>query len=416
MTNSFPVRRPVSAEEARRLIDSICRPVAETETLPIEKALSRVLARDVLSPVNVPEANNSAMDGYAMRFEDLAPDGSGSLIQAGESFAGHPFLGELKPGECIRIMTGAVVPDCCDTVIQQELTSVSGNTVTFSPGVAKGGNVRLCGEELSVGKTAIPAGTRLTPARIGLLATLGLARVEVFRRPRIAILATGDELVQPGSAEALQHGQIYDANSYSVAALASQAGAEITMQKIVKDSPEELIEALNEAIRADIIVTSGGVSVGAADFTRFVAAQKGEIFDWEIPMRPGRPMAVGTVAGKPLFCLPGNPVAASVTFLEYGRAAVRRTGGEAGNLDPVTLTAVAEGRFKKRPGRYEMQRGIFRIDEEGRAVVKSTGMQSSAMLTSMCRGNCIVWLEKDRETVQPGETVQVQPFFGLFAC
>ena len=415
MDTKSHTRRPVSAEEARRIISSICSPVKETEILPLEKALSRVLSKDALSPVNVPEANNSAMDGYAMRFQDLAEDGSGTLTQAGESFAGHPFLGELGPGECIRIMTGAVVPECCDTVIQQELATAAGHKITFQPGIAKGGNVRIKGEELSVGHSAISAGARLTAPRIGLLATLGIPEIEVYRKPRIAILATGDELVQPGSVDALAFGQIFDANSYSIAALATQAGAEVSLRRLVKDDPDDLVSALNEAIRADIIITSGGVSVGAADFTRFVAAQKGEIFDWEIPMRPGRPMAVGVVAGKPLFCLPGNPVAAAVTFLEYARPAIRQLGGEAGDLSPVTLTAIAEGRFKKRPGRYEMQRGVFRINEKGEAVVKSTGMQSSAMLTSLCKGNCIVWLEKERETVMPGEKVQVQPFFGLLS-
>ena len=182
----------------------------------------------------------------------------------------------------------------------------------------------------------------------------------------------------------------------------------------MKDSPDALFSALEKAFTADIVLTSGGVSVGEADFTRFVISHSGEIFDWEINMRPGRPMAVGVISGKPLFCLPGNPVAAAVTYLEYARAAIRRTSGESGDLRPVTLTAVAEGRFKKRLGRYEMQRGIFRINENGVCVVKSTGMQSSAMLTSLCRGNCIVWLDADRDIVQPGETVEVQPFFGLF--
>ncbi|MDL2058534.1 molybdopterin molybdotransferase MoeA [Mesosutterella sp. AGMB02718] len=404
-------RRPVSYQEARSSIQSFVRPVRETEELPIEKALSRVLSEDIVSPVNVPEANNSAMDGYAMKFSDLAADGSGTLRLAGESFAGHPFTGRIEPGECIRIMTGAEVPDCCDTVIQQELASVEGSLVSFAAGVGRGGNVRLRGEELRRGCPAIPAGTRLTPAWIGLTATLGLRTVRVYSRPRVAILSTGDELTDPG--QPLGKGRIYDANSFSIAALAQRAGAEIAMRKIVRDDPKELLQALEEALEADVILTSGGVSVGAADFTRFVAAQKGEIFNWEVPMRPGRPMAVGVVAGKLLFCLPGNPVAAAVTFLEFARGAIRKTGGELGDVDPPCLTATAEGRFKKRPGRYEMQRGIFRIDEKGRAVVKSTGMQSSAMLTSMCRGNCIVWLDKDRGAVEPGEQVLVQPFFGL---
>lgn len=410
----FPARRPVTASEARDIIRSISNPVKETELLSIENALHRVLAKDVLSPVNVPEANNSAMDGYALRHEDLQEDGSGVLTLAGESFAGHPFSGELSPGECIRIMTGAVVPNCCDTVIQQELASVSNAKVTFKPGISKGSNIRLKGEELAIGHSAISAGTRLTPAHIGLLATLGIAEIEVYRKPLAAILSTGDELVSPLEAgNGLAHGQIYDANSYSIAALAIQAGARILPRKIVRDNPSELLSALEEAAQADIIITSGGVSVGAADFTRFVAANKGRIFDWEIPMRPGRPMAAGIVAGKPLFCLPGNPVAAMVTFLEYVQASIRRLGGESGNLSPVTLTAIAEGRFKKRPGRYEMQRGIFQINEKGEVVVKSTGMQSSAMLTSMCKGNCIVWLDKDRDAVLPGESVTIQPFFGL---
>ena len=410
----FFERTPVTADEARKVIDGICHTVGETEVVPLSQALGRVLSEDVPSPVDVPAANNSAMDGYAMRFEDLEQDGSGELRLAGKSFAGHPFLGELQKGECIRIMTGAVVPSCCDTVIQQELTEVFGDRIRFQPGIRKGGNVRLQGEELSKGRTAIPRGTRLTPPRVGLLATLGFPEVRVFRKPRVAVISTGDELVEPGTA--LKHGQIYDSNSFSVAAILEAAGANVDRIGIVRDSPDALIDAFTKALEADIIVTSGGVSVGEADFTRFVVSKHGEIFPWEIPMRPGRPMAVGRLDGKPLFCLPGNPVAAAVTFLEYGVAAVRRTGGEAGDLRPAALQAKAERRFKKRPGRYEMQRGIFRINASGACVVKSTGMQSSAMLTSLCRGNCIVWLGRDRGPVEPGETVEVQPFFRLFAA
>ena len=372
-----------------------------------------MLAEDVVSPVDVPEANNSAMDGYAMRHRDLDENGSGTLRNIGSSFAGHPFTQQLPPGSCIRIMTGAVVPECCDTVIQQELATVDGDLVTFEPGIAQWGNIRIQGEELSRGKTAISAGTRLTPAHIGLLATLGINAVTVYGKPKVAIIATGDELVDPGVQ--LKHGQIYDANSHCLAALVSSLHAEVLCLGIVPDNPEALSEALNRASEeADLILTSGGVSVGDADFTRFIANRNGKIFDWEIPMRPGRPMAVGVLAKKPLFCLPGNPVAAAVTFLEYARAAVRRTAGETGDLSPVRLLATAEGRFKKRPGRYEMQRGVFRIDELGRCVVKSTGMQSSAMLTSMCKGNCIVWIDKDRDSVLPGETVEIHPFSGLF--
>lgn len=409
---NYPHRPSITADEARARIDSLCHAVSETEQLPIADALGRVLAEDVASPVNVPEANNSAMDGYAMRFSDLNADGSGALRVAGKSFAGHPFEGELGSGECIRIMTGAVVPASCDTVIQQELSSVDGDTVTFEADIRQGDNVRLKGEELALGKVALSKGLRLTPPQIGLLATLGIPTVRVFRKPVVAILATGDELVQPGTP--LKDGEIYDSNSFSLEALAKKAGADVIRVGIVKDSPDALFSALEKAFTADIVLTSGGVSVGEADFTRFVISHSGEIFDWEINMRPGRPMAVGVISGKPLFCLPGNPVAAAVTYLEYARAAIRRTGGESGDLRPVTLTAVAEGRFKKRLGRYEMQRGIFRINENGVCVVKSTGMQSSAMLTSLCRGNCIVWLDADRDIVQPGETVEVQPFFGLF--
>lgn len=341
---NYPHRPSITADEARARIDSLCHAVSETEQLPIADALGRVLAEDVASPVNVPEANNSAMDGYAMRFSDLNADGSGALRVAGKSFAGHPFEGELGSGECIRIMTGAVVPASCDTVIQQELSSVDGDTVTFEAGIRQGDNVRLKGEELALGKVALSKGLRLTPPQIGLLATLGIPTVRVFRKPVVAILATGDELVQPGTP--LKDGEIYDSNSFSLEALAKKAGADVIRVGIVKDSPDALFSALEKAFTADIVLTSGGVSVGEADFTRFVISHSGEIFDWEINMRPGRPMAVGVISGKPLFCLPGNPVAAAVTYLEYARAAIRRTGGESGDLRPVTLTAVAEGRFK----------------------------------------------------------------------
>ncbi len=408
----FSARTPVSAEEARESIARVAQAVTETEIVTLSEASGRVLAADVICPVDIPAANNSAMDGYAMRFRDLNPDGTGTLALAGKSFAGHPFEGTLQPGQCIRIMTGAVVPDCCDTVIQQELTETDGNLITFRSGVLQGGNVRLQGEELQKGKPALQKGLRLTSAHIGLLASLGQPSVCVFRKPRVAVITTGDELVAPGTP--LQHGQIYDANLFTVASLLRGCGADPVCLH-AGDTAEALLEAFREALDADAVITSGGVSVGEADFTRFAASKNGEIFSWEIPMRPGRPMAAGILGGKPLYCLPGNPVAAAVTFLEFVRAGIRKLGGETGRLDPVQLTATAEGRFKKRPGRYEMQRGIFRINENGECVVRSTGMQSSAMLTSMCIGNCIVWIEKDRETVMPGEKVTIHPFFGLFS-
>ena len=401
----------LNAERARQLILDLIEPVQDRERLPVRAALGRVLAEDVISTMNVPGHDNSAMDGYALRFADLAAEGETVLQLAGTAFAGRAFAGQLGAGECVRIMTGGVIPEGADTVVIQEVARAEAERVTIPPKQRQGQHLRRAGEDLRAGAPALRAGKLLRPAELGLIASLGIGEVVVRRRPRVAFFSTGDELASVGMP--LKEGEVYDSNRYTLHGMLVRLGCEVIDLGVVRDDPAALEAAFREAAaRADAILTSGGVSVGEADFIRGLMAKLGEVAFWKIAMRPGRPMAFGRIGNSWLFGLPGNPVAVMVTFYAFVRDALLKLSG----IDPVEplprFRVACVTPLRKRPGRSEFQRGIlFRDDGEWK--VRLTGAQGSGVLRSMSEANCIIVVEHDRGNVEAGEAVWVQPFEGL---
>ena len=397
-------------DRARQFIVERLMPVVGTEHLPILEALDRVLAEDVVSPMNVPGHDNSAMDGYALRHADLAGSGATTLDIAGTAYAGKPFDGHAGPGQCVRIMTGAPIPAGCDCVVMQENVLAEDGKATVGPGHRLGQNIRRAGEDLAKGAVALAAGRLLRPSDLGLLASLGIGKVEARRRLRVAIFSTGDELVPIG--QPLGDGQIHDSNRYGLHGLLRRLGCEVVDLGLVRDDPAALDIALRDATeRADAIITTGGVSVGEADYTREVMTRLGTVLFWKIAMKPGRPLAYGEIGGKSFFGLPGNPVSTMVTFYQFVRDALLRLQGR--NPDTLPLFPVrCTSPLKKAPGRTEFQRGILRC-EDGEWVVAPTGEQGSGILSSMSRANCFIVLEQDRGRVEAGETVRVQLLEGL---
>jgi molybdopterin molybdotransferase len=405
----------LSVERARQLLLDTVKPVAGHERLFVRQALGRVLAEDVISPVDVPAHDNSAMDGWAVHFTDLSPDGETRLKNVGTAFAGRPFEGKLGAGETARIMTGAVLPAGVDCVVIQEVAKVEGDTVIVPPGQKIEQNVRRAGEDLKAGRPAIPAGKLLRPAELGVIASLGIAEVSVRRRVRVALFSTGDELCSIGTP--LFPGAVYDSNRYTLWGMLTRLGCEVIDMGVVKDDPATLEAAFREAAAcADAIITSGGVSVGEADFIKQLMAQLGEVAFWKIAMKPGRPMAFGRIGdGKEsawLFGLPGNPVAVMVTFYQFVQPALLKLMG----VDPLpefpSFTARCMTPMKKGKGRTEFQRGIL-FQENGEWCVRPTGHQGSGMLSSMAKADCFIVLEATREKVAAGDPVTVQVFSGL---
>jgi molybdopterin molybdotransferase len=400
---------------ARRIILDLVEPVAGSERLFLRQALGRVLAEDVISPRDVPGHDNSAMDGYAVRFADLAAQGDTVLELAGTTFAGRAFAGRLEAGQCVRIMTGGVIPEGADTVVVQEAAQADNGRVVVPPGQRQGQHIRRAGEDLRAGHPAIRAGKRIGPAELGLIASLGLAEVSVKRRLRVAFFSTGDELCSLGTP--LREGEVYDSNRHTLYGMLARLGCEAIDLGVVRDEPAALEAALRQAAaQADVIITSGGVSVGEADFVRGLMAKLGEVAFWKIAMRPGRPLAFGRVgsgtAAAWLFGLPGNPVAVMVAFYEFVREALLKMMG-VDPVDPLPRFRVpCVTPLKKRPGRSEFQRGIL-FSENGEWKVRATGAQGSGILRSMSEANCIIVVEHERGNVEPGERVDVQPFEGL---
>ena len=395
-------------DKAREAIRSCLIQVQQIEKVTIREALGRVLAEDVVPQINVPAHDNSAMDGYAVRFCDRGK--SASLKEIGTARAGQPFAGRLGAGECVRIMTGAVMPEGADSVVIQEVVKKAGDRVTIPPGQKKAQNVRYAGEDLSVGKPVLGTGKLLAPADIGLIASLGIGEVEVKRRLRVAFFATGDELASIGAP--LKEGEVYDSNRYTLHGMLARLGVELIDMGVVRDAPDALEKAFRQASQqADAVITTGGVSVGEADFVRKLMEKLGEVLFWKIAMRPGRPMAFGKVGNALLFGLPGNPVAVMVTFYQFVRDALLfMSGRESGEL-PL-LSAIAAENLRKVPGRTEYQRGvIFKDQDEWK--VRTTGQQGSGVLRSMSEANCFIVLEHERANVKAGELVSVQPFEGL---
>ena len=397
--------------DAQQVIEQFVQPVQAIEMVAIRDALDRILARDLISSIDVPAHDNSAMDGYAVRAADLTPDAQTQLKVIGTATAGKPLEIEL-PAECaVRIMTGAVMPHGADTVVVQEITTVQDALVCIPPGQQLGQNRRLRGEDLTRGKPAIKAGKRITPADLGLIASLGIAEVPVRRRLRIAFFSTGDELRSIG--ETLEPGQIYDSNRYTLHGMLRRLGVELIDMGVIPDRREALEDAMRIAgANADAIISSGGVSVGEADFTREVMGRLGDVAFWTIGMRPGRPMAFGRVGHACYFGLPGNPVAVMITFYFFVRDALLRMMGATRSSLPY-LRATSSVPIRKRPGRTEYQRGILSLGSDGTMQVALTGGQGSGVLRSMSEANCIVVLHHDQESVSAGDKVDCLPFEGL---
>jgi molybdopterin molybdotransferase len=410
----------LSVDEARAAIAAGLRPVQEVETIPLMQALGRVLAADLLSPIAVPAHDNSAMDGYAFDGAALRADAPAAFDCIGTAFAGAPWAGTVAPGQCLRIMTGAVMPAGCDTVVPQELCEADGAPgharITVPPGVLRPGeNRRLRGEDLAVGQPALRAGRVLRPADLGLVASLGIGSVTVRRRLRVALFSTGDELRAPG--EPLDAGCIYDSNRSSLMAALQRLGVEIVDLGLVRDDPAALQATLEAAIaQADVVLTSGGVSVGEADHTRQLLARMGEVAFWKVAMRPGRPFAFGPLhaGGRSswLFALPGNPVAALVAFYVFARDGLLQLAGATPEPLPV-LQARCTAAMRKRPGRTEFQRGRVSPAPGGGWQVAITGAQGAGILRSMSEANALVVLGHDQGSVAAGEPVDVWLFDGL---
>jgi molybdopterin molybdotransferase len=410
--NALPVA------QAQEFIARLVPRVEAVEMLPIRSALGRVLARDIVSAINVPASDNSAMDGYALRAADFAAQGDTVFTSIGTGFAGQQFGGAVRPGQCVRIMTGAVMPPGLDTVVPQEFVKVDGERVHVPAGVVRSGdNRRLAGEDLARGDAALRAGRLLRPADLGMLASLGQAEVPVLRRLRVAFFSTGDELRSLG--EPLAAGCVYDSNRYTLWGMLQRLGVELLDLGVVRDDPVALAHTFRHAAaNADAVITSGGVSVGEADHTKQVMAQLGDVLFWRIAMRPGRPMAIGRInagnggPGAILFGLPGNPVAVMVTFYAFVRDALLLMSGAAASPLPM-LRAASVAPIRKKPGRTEYQRGIVTRSANGSCQVTLTGSQGSGILRSMSEANGLVVLHHDQGNVAAGELVDVLPFDGL---
>ncbi len=407
-----PEALPVA--DARRIIGSMVRPVQGVETVAVREALGRVLAAELVSPINVPQHDNSAMDGWAMLGAALNPDKETVLTEIGTALAGGAFAGTVASGECVRIMTGAVIPEGTDTVVPQESVRSQGKRITFPAGQKPGQHRRRAGEDLASGKAALAAGTYLRPAELGLAASLGIAELTVRRRPRVAFFSTGDELRPVG--QPLGNGEVYDSNRYTLWGMLARLGCEAIDLGVVRDEPA-LIEAAfrKAAANADAVITTGGVSVGEADFTKAMMARLGEVAFWKLAMRPGRPMAFGRVSdgGKTalLFGLPGNPVAVMVTFYFFVRGALLALAGR-NDLELPLLRARAASGMKKKTGRTEYLRGI--LENQGSEwTVRLTGPQGSGILNSMAQANCFVVLRHEQGNVAAGELVDVLVMDGV---
>ncbi|MBI1943135.1 MAG: molybdopterin molybdotransferase MoeA [Betaproteobacteria bacterium] len=391
-------------DKARAAICACLVPVAGVENVAVRDALGRVLAQDIVPSINVPGHDNSAMDGYAVRFSDLGENES-SLKQIGTALAGKPFHGKVAPGECVRIMTGAVMPQGADTVVVQEVCRADGDRVTIPPGRKAGQNVRAAGEDLKAGVAVLKIGQQVRAAELGLIASLGIAELRVRRRLRVAFFSTGDELVSIGAA--LKPGEVYDSNRYTLHGMLARLGVEIADMGVVRDDPAALERALLLASAHDAIITTGGVSVGEADFVKQLMAKLGEVLFWKIAMRPGRPMAFGRIGNAFLFGLPGNPVAVMVTFYQFVRDALLFLSGRSDDFTIPLLQAQSAAAIRKVPGRTEYQRGIL-FREGNTWKVRTTGQQGSGVLRSMSEANCFIVLEHERGRVEAGEPVSVQ--------
>lgn len=396
----------MSVAQARAFIQQFLNPVTETETLPVRESLGRVLATDIVSPSNVPNHNNSAMDGFAFKFSDNLK----SLKVIGTAFAGKPFTGAVNAGECVKIMTGAVIPAGADTVVMQERIAVKSDRITLLDNPKLGTNIRLVGEDLKLGQTVLAKGHVMKPADLGLVASLGVGDVSVYCQLKVAFFSTGDELI--GIGQPLEEGQIYDSNRYTLFGMLSRLDVALSDLGNVPDDPKLLETTLSEAAQNnDVVITSGGVSVGEADYMKALLAKHGQVLFWKINMKPGRPLAYGKVSNAHYFGLPGNPVSAMVTFYQFVREALLVLQGATPKPLPMFMVECTEP-IKKATGRTEFQRGVL-YDDAGIWKVKPTGSQGSGILSSMSAANCFIVLDEAIGNCAAGELVKVQVLEGL---
>ncbi len=402
----------LSVDDARaRILDQIA-PVSGYEKLAIRSALGRILDETIVSPVDVPAHRNSAMDGFAIRGSEIPPAGEEAEFRCvGAALAGHPFDGEIGSGECIQIMTGAPVPEGLDTVIMQEQAHYDGERIRITGKHRPGQNVREAGEDLARGGVVFSPGRKLTPADLGVIASLGIGELRVRRKPVVAFFSTGDELRSIG--EPLGEGEIYDSNRYTLHGMLTDLGVDTLDMGVIADNPDDMREAFRTAAdNADVVITSGGVSVGEADYIKPVLEELGEITFWKIRMKPGRPLTFGKLGNATFIGLPGNPVAVMVAFYQFALPALRyMMSGE--RQPPFLLRARATSPIRKRPGRTEFARGRYSISADGDIEVATTGQQGSGILTSMSHGNCFIILPPRQGSVEVGDEVTIQPFSSL---
>jgi len=403
----------ISVKQALAYILKGIKSIENYQQIAIEQAVGRCLAENIRAGFNVPAYNNSAVDGYAILNEDVLKKGKRKLQIMGKSFAGKPYQGEILPGQCVRIMTGAVVPKPLKTVVMQEHVHVEDNFIYLDDAYQLGQNVRLAGEDLTIGKIVLKAGTQLTPPDIGLLASLGITEIKVNRTLRVAIASSGDEVFALGENRASTG--LYDSNRYSLLAALTRVDIEIIDLGIVSDNPQHLLATFHDvANHADLIISTGGVSVGEADYTKAALQQTGGIDFWKIAIKPGRPLAFGHLNRAVFFGLPGNPVAVMVTFYQFVLPALEKMLGVKNKLIHPIFKARALENIRKRVGRTEIQRGILQQDTQGNWTVKTAGKQGSGILYSMSLANAFIILEHERGTIDVGELVNVQAFSGLF--
>ncbi|MFC4701232.1 gephyrin-like molybdotransferase Glp [Glaciecola siphonariae] len=393
-------------DEAKLRISALVKGLEHTESLQLVDALGRVLAQDLHSPINVPGFDNSAMDGYAFNWQDAVDMPFLTLV--GKSFAGNPYLKALNKGECVRIMTGAALPKGADTVVMQENAALNGDELSFSKVPPKGNNIRLAGESIRQASLVIAKGKKLCAADIGLLSSLGCDEVSVYRKLKVAVFSTGDELLRTG--EPYEPHKIYDGNRPAIIALLHKMQFEVIDLGIVPDKPQALREVFMQAdALADCVISTGGVSVGEADFVKDILAERGQIDFWKLAIKPGKPLAFGRLPNSVFFGLPGNPVSAFVTFNQIAADALKQMSGEH-VISVPTVSAICTEPLRKQPGRVDFQRGQWSVSDAGELQVSSTGAQGSGIFSSFINSNCYIVLERDRGSVKAGESVQIKLF------